>query len=620
MLNRILLPTILGILGYGFWISPNFNDIAAGVAIFLFGMFCMERGFTAFTGGALETVLKASTNRLWKSLSFGVVTTTLMQSSSLVSVISISFLSAGLLGLAEGIGIIFGANLGTTTGAWIVAGFGLKVKISAYALPMLVFGVILQMQKSKNARGVGWILLGLGFLFLGIHYMKEGFSAYADTLDLRAYAVPGVAGLLLFTLIGAAATVVMQSSHATLVLVITALGAGQITYENGLALAIGSNVGTTITAILGSLSASIGGKRLAGAHLIFNVITGVVALVFIRGFIVAVDELSAVIGIAEHDYTLKLAVFHTLFNLAGIALMTPFISQLVKLLERVLKGAKSLRDGPRYLDAASLEFPEIALQALTRETRHLVGNGYTLIAHGANLKRAQIGSNFRLESLLEPPSEVIEVDFDTQYDLMIKDIYSANVDFLTRAQARAPAEMGDRYQAVWQANTNLVAAIKAIKHLRKNLMVYSRSRNEPIRHEYNRLRIRIGRVLRALGAMTAEDDQADTMLSLDDIRVELLEADNYIRQSVDRLIRAGAITAKMATSLMNDSSYASDVVQHLLTTIAALLQAEAPAGSTDVGDFALDAEQLQTLANTMSLDHAEPVSPGSEHEKIETTR
>lgn len=198
MLRKITLPTMLLFLSYGFWISPDFKEISAGVAIFLFGMLALEEGFKAFTGGLLEQILKKTTSSVWKSLSFGVVSTTLMQSSSLVSVITISFLSAGLIGLAAGIGIIFGANLGTTTGAWLIAGFGLKVKISAYAMPMLVFGIILVFQKSKSLNGIGYILAGLGFLFLGIHYMKEGFEAFRDTIDLTAFAVGGYPGLFLF--------------------------------------------------------------------------------------------------------------------------------------------------------------------------------------------------------------------------------------------------------------------------------------------------------------------------------------------------------------------------------------------------------------------------------------
>jgi len=206
MLKKILIPTIFMILGYGFWVSPNFKEIAAGVAIFLFGMLALEEGFKAFTGGTLEKILRKTTDKLWKSLSFGIATTTVMQSSSLVSVITISFLSAGLITLTQGIGIIFGANLGTTTGAWIIAGFGIKVDIAAYAMPMLVFGVILVFQKNKTLNGIGYVLAGLGFLFLGIAYMKTGFETIGQSVNLAEFSMPGFNGLLVYTTIGILAT------------------------------------------------------------------------------------------------------------------------------------------------------------------------------------------------------------------------------------------------------------------------------------------------------------------------------------------------------------------------------------------------------------------------------
>ncbi|MBL4659714.1 MAG: Na/Pi cotransporter family protein [Alcanivoracaceae bacterium] len=219
-------------MGYGFWQNSHFKQIAAGVAISLFGMLAIEDGFQQLSGGMLERFLRSSTNRLWKSLNFGIITTTLMQSSSLLSILTISFLSAGLIDLAGGIGIIFGANIGTTTGAWLLAGFGLKVKLSAYSMPMLVFGIVFIFQKNKSFKATAWVLTGIGFLFMGIHNMKEGFDILRETIDLSLYSMPGFKGLLLYTLIGIVMTVVMQSSHATLVLIITALATSQISYEN----------------------------------------------------------------------------------------------------------------------------------------------------------------------------------------------------------------------------------------------------------------------------------------------------------------------------------------------------------------------------------------------------
>ncbi|MCG7908287.1 MAG: Na/Pi cotransporter family protein [Candidatus Thiodiazotropha taylori] len=564
MLRKILLPTIFVVLGYGFWVSPDFKEIAAGVAIFLFGMLSLEEGFKAFTGGILERILQRTTNRLWKSLSFGIVSTTVMQSSSLVSVITISFLSAGLIGLASGIGIIFGANLGTTTGAWLVAGFGLKVKISAYAMPMLVFGIILVFQKSKSLRGAGYILAGLGFLFLGIHHMKEGFEAFKDAIDLAAYAMPGLKGLLVYTLLGAAATVVMQSSHATLVLIITALAAQQISYENALALAIGANVGTTITAILGAMSSNVQGRRLAGAHLIFNVTTGLVAIIFIQQFLLAVNGVSDRLGIAEDDYTMKLAVFHTLFNLAGIIIMLPFTGQLVSLLERLLKKRERKVEEPLFLNEAAMELPESAMQAIRNEIGHLFENAHELIISALNLDPQKLRTSEDLKQLVETTPEVKKIDIDAIYERRIKTLYSAIIAYISEVQSTASEHFGEELYQLRQASRNIVEAVKDTKHLQKNLVRYTKSTNPKIQDQYNNLRLQLAVVLSELAAAKDDEEDETSLLSLDSVQLMLEESDVIANGDLDRLIRDNAISAEMATSLMNDSAYAYDVAGNLI--------------------------------------------------------
>ena len=178
----MLLPIIIGILLYWFWISPEFKEISAWVSIFLFWMIFLQDGFKTFTWWSLEKVLQKSTNKTWKSLLFGFSSATIMQSSSLVSLLTISFLSAELITLIQWIWIIFWANIGTTTGAWLIAAFWMKINLSVYAMPMLVFGLIFNLQKSKTLKWVGSILAGLGFLFLGIHYMKEWFESFQNSI------------------------------------------------------------------------------------------------------------------------------------------------------------------------------------------------------------------------------------------------------------------------------------------------------------------------------------------------------------------------------------------------------------------------------------------------------
>lgn len=570
MAKRILLPVIFLILAWGFASSGEFTEIAAGVAIFLFGMLALEEGFKAFTGGVLEKVLHNSTNRLWKSLGFGIVTTTVMQSSSLVSVITISFLSAGLIALAPGIGIIFGSNLGTTTGAWLVAGVGLKVDIAAYAMPMIVFGVVLLFQNSKLTKGSGYILAGIGFLFLGIHYMKNGFETFQDSIDLAQFAIAGYGGVLVYTLIGIAATVVMQSSHATLILSITALAAGQITYENSLALAIGSNVGTTVTAVLGAMGANVAGKRLAAAHFIFNAITGLIAIVFIFQLAEVVDLLSRSLGIAADNLTLKFAVFHTLFNVIGVTLMTPLIGGMVTFLERVLPEPVQDNSKPQFLNEATLEFPDTALKAIINECQHFFGNAYNYLARGLGVEEADLRSDKDLDQVMASARLDPDLDLEDLYERRIKELYSAIVDFAARAERDMVPEQVELLYHIKVAIRDIVQALKTMKHLHSNLVRYSTAENADIRAEYAKLSLAIAQVLRTIDR--TKEDATQTLATLRQQRKTVKAYDIVEQGAFQALIRENRISARMATSLINDTSYAKSIIAKLIKAARSLLE------------------------------------------------
>lgn len=596
MLKKIILPTILLILSYGFWISPDFKEIAAGVAIFLFGMLFLESGFKAFTGGVLERLLQRTTDKTWKSLCFGIVSTTVMQSSSLVSVITISFISAGLITLVAGIGIIFGANLGTTTGAWLVAAFGLKVNIAAYAMPMLVFGVVLTFQKSKYLKGIGSILAGLGFLFLGIHYMKEGFEAFKDSFDLAALAVDGYPGLFLFAVIGAAATVVMQSSHATLVLILTALAAAQISYENALALAIGANVGTTITAIIGSLSASIGGKRLAGAHLIFNLITGVIAIIFISQFSWAVDTFSAYAGIAADNYTMKLAVFHTFFNLVGVIVMLPFINRLATGLVSFLPEKVKRTAAPKYLNDSVMSFSDTLFLAVKKETWHLFDSAFEVIAHGLNLKREQILGEEDLSELVEKNQKVIDFDLDGLYENRVKVLYAAIIAFISKAQSTVPDTFAEELYHLRGSASAVVESVKHVKHMRKNTSRYMVSKNIHMRREYNVLRLRVAAILREIYHYRDDLENPVAVLELDSLKVESAEAKIRMNEHVSSMLRKEEITPLMATSLLNDFHYANEAADSLIYSAQNLLASHSSLVAEAAKDVILSEDEVQAIS------------------------
>ena len=587
---------MLLVLGYGFWVSPNFKAISAGVAIFLFGMLSLEEGFKAFTGGALDRLLKRATASTARSVLFGVISTSVMQSSSLVSVITISFLSAGLLTLTAGIGIIFGANLGTTTGAWLIAGFGLKVNIAAYAMPLLVFGVILMFQSSKSLKGIGYIFAGLGFLFLGIHYMKEGFETFKETINLAEYAVGGYSGVVLFTAIGIFATVVMQSSHATLVLIITALAAGQITYENALALAIDANVGTTITAILGAMSANEAGKRLAAAHLVFNVMTGAIAIAFIYQLVDVVNGASAMVGIADDDYTLKLAVFHSIFNLLGIVVMLPLLNKLVVWLERVVPEKKPEVDQPMYLSESSGEFPGTAVQAVRLETERVYQAALRIIINGLGMKNDQVLSDADLKQAVAEQRRIHKFDIDAMYERHIKGIYSAIVAFISRTQFSRSDESSTDLQLLREANTHLVEAVKDTEQMQENLVLYVGSANTIMRDAYNRLRVQIALVIRDLEDLRASGGGILESSALDALRLLADQDRKHNQEALGKLIGEGVITPNMGSSLINDSVFAHHISRNLIQAAQPLFATGGGDLTEAVRDIELDEDDLTEIA------------------------
>ncbi len=575
--KKIIFFSLMIVLSIVLFFNPNFKTIAAGVAILLFGMFFLEDGFRGLAQGPLQKLLKRATDKLYKSITLGAIVTALIQSSSLVSVITISFISAGLIDLAGGIGLIFGANIGTTATAWLVAGFGLKIKISALAMPMLIFGIIFSFQKSHLLKSLGNILAGLGFFFLGIHYMKEGFEVYKAHIDLSQYAVPGMLGVLIYTGIGIFITTILQSSSATLALILAALSTGQIEYENALALAIGANIGTTITAILGSISSNIAGKRLAAAHLIFNVVTGIVAMIIIYPLSQLVNYLAEVLGISPTDYTLKLALFHTLFNVLGVILMVPMLRRLERFLLRRFKEKPNKGiDEPKFLNPSILEMPSATIMALLDESKYLFKNAiFEIVAHALNIHRDDIKSDEKLKNVVRNSTESMDIDVEALYYLKVKKIYGEILRYATTALSKFHLSDGQikLINEIRVANRKMVELIRNVRELRKNIDKYMHSDNEHMRRAYNKFRRKVAKVLRIIYRFRKSEDKEKYRKQLHDLKRKAANSIHSTNKSIDKLIRENLIDANMASSLVNDNDNVNNLIKKLIN-IAELLYAE----------------------------------------------
>jgi len=563
-LSPIIILLLLGalfLLGH----YPDISTILGGIALFLLGMEYMESGFKAFSGGLLERVLEKSTNNTPKAITTGFLATALVQSSSLISIIVISFLSAELITLTSAVGVIFGSNIGTTATAWLVSVFGLKIKISIYAMPMLVMGILIPMFLKENSwKGIASIFIGLGVIFLGIGYMKEGFETLKEGIDLAQYAMAGYAGIFVYVLVGTVVTVVIQSSSATMAIIITALATGQIDYANALALAIGANIGTTVTAVLGALKSNENGKRLAVAHFIFNITTGVIAIAFIYQLTELVDYLAVFVGIGIENYTMKLALFHTIFNIIGVLAVSPFITVLVKYLN-TLFIPKGLNKGKqKYLDDAVLALPSTALSAIIMETKHLYENAFDIITHGLNLKKSNLLSTMELDVVVRDLHTHKSIDIDLFYNRWIKDLYGEIIDFSTKAQANMSPEYIEELYKLKLANRDIVEAVKGTKHLQKNLLKYTSNENEHIRAQYNDIRKGLAELLRNINTIATTDEEDVIILLLSKSKIHMERYDIITNGTLDKLIRKGLITNQMATSLMNDSDYAHSISKNLI--------------------------------------------------------
>lgn len=601
LLPLMTLSTLLALM-----LMPTMRPIAAGIAIFLFGMLTLEEGFKALTGGTLERLLTLSTASHGRALWFGTLASTLTQSSSLVSLLTISFVSAGLITLAGGIGIIFGANLGTTTGAWLMAGLGLKVDIAALAMPIITIGVLLALQRKPRPHGLGLALTGIGLLFFGIHHLKEGFVGLSSTLDISHLAIGGIRGLLIYTTIGILLTVLLQSSHAALLLIINALAVGQIDMGNALALCIGSNIGTTFTALISAVSANAAGKRLALAHTLFNVLTGIVALLLISPLTMLVSQGAHLLGFG-HDAPLQLALFHSLFNALGVLLFLPWVEALASQLERLFvrddrrsrmalpanrSDQRTLEAQPRYLSDASLQHADTLMQAVILEMRHLMDNAVGVITHSLFLHRRWVESDLALAKVVRrTPITAHFTPIDELYGRYIKNLYAALIAFSSKAQMTLNKSQSEELFALKSACRDLVNAVKDVKHLQKNLVRYADDENPYIREQYQQIRLRLAELLRALNRLDNSDEESALIIS--QLRLDQERQDILKNGVLDTLIRDQRITATMTASLLNDSHYVASIASHLIS-VAELLQTTSSAGlPTFARELSLDPDEVE---------------------------
>ncbi len=312
------------------------------------------------------------------------------------------------------------------------------------------------------------------------------------------------------------------------------------------------------------MSSNVQGKRLALAHLIFNMVTAIIAIAFIFQLVTAVDIFSAFLGIAEDNYTLKLAVFHTIFNTIGIVAMLPFMSKLVNFLMRVMPEKVYKKAEPKHLSDSSMDISDVAVDAVRKETVHLYDNAYEIIAHGLSLHRHDIESEKDLETLALDKGKPMDINIQEEYELGVKGLYGEIVAFISKAHPIMTPEQANDLFRVRAVGRDIVEAIKSTKHLHDNLNLYITSDNQYIQAEYNIIRIGLASVLRRLDVLRKSPGDVTDTIPLEAVSDEMQEHDREVHERLHQLIREDKITVAMATSLMNDATFAYNVASNLV--------------------------------------------------------
>lgn len=371
-------------------------QILGSLGLFLYGMKLMSEGLQKVSGERLRTVMRSMAGNRFKGVFSGTLVTAVIQSSSATTVMVVSFVNAGLLTLRESIGVIMGANLGTTTTAWIIAALGFKLELSSLALPLVGFGVIISFCKKPGWRSTGELFVGLGLLLMGLDFLKSSvpdMNTESVALEwLQRYSNMGFLSVLLFLMFGVLFTIIVQSSSVAVAITITMAAKGWIDLDLSAAIILGENIGTTITANIAAITANLAAKRAAIAHFVFNVLGVIWVLCVFYLFLemikwivplnpnpdaatlaaMGISNFDSLTGAAREAALMKLAIperlamFHTMFNFCNICLLISFVPQIEKITCWILRSKPDRKHRTavqrlEYLSSNVAEMGELAL-------------------------------------------------------------------------------------------------------------------------------------------------------------------------------------------------------------------------------------------------------------------
>ncbi|AJE48421.1 Na/Pi cotransporter family protein [Celeribacter indicus] len=498
-----------------------------GIGMFLVGMLLLTSGLKGLAGGQTRALLVRFTRTPLSGAITGALTTAVVQSSSVTTVAAVGFVASGMLTFSQALGIIFGANIGTTITGWLVATLGFKLDLGELALPLILAGALLQLSGRARLVLLGQAVTGFSLLFVGIDYLKDGLAAFSGVLTPSDFPPDTIIGRLELVAIGIAITLVTQSSSAGVATALAALGAGAINFPQAAALVIGMNVGTTFTALLATVGGGTMARRTGLAHVLFNLMTGLIAF-FLLGPFTAV----AAPWIAEGSGQIALVGFHSFFNGAGVALMLPVTRQFARLVEWLVPE----RGSPltRGLDPAVLGVPNIAAELAVATLARL---NTAVCDHLCRSLGADLPPDARLPARAEIEAALIELR-----------------DYLDRI--RLPADRPDLAATVAEC-------FHALDHLLRLLYRCDQRRRISALGDTPRLRRLRGLIVSAAARQARSPDDPATEEMLDRLRRLLHDQRKHPRDRIVEDAVFGRISDEIALARLDALRWLHRVAYHL---------------------------------------------------------
>lgn len=453
----------------------DFLTLIGSLGLFLYGMKMMSEALQKVAGSRMRKILSAMTSNRFLGVLTGFLVTTIIQSSSATTVMVVSFVNAGLMSLVESIGVIMGANIGTTVTGWIITLFGFKVKISAYALPMIGLGLPLIFSKNASRRSWGEFLVGFALLFLGLEYLKGSVPNIKENPEilsfLQNYTELGFGSTIIFLFIGTLLTIVIQSSSATMALTFVMCNQGWIPFHLAAAMVMGENIGTTITANLAAAVGNVSAKRAARVHLLFNVLGVVWMLLIFNRFVGGIDYfVSQKMGVSPTlsvaAIPTALSIFHTSFNVLNVLIFIWFVPVFEKIVIKMVPSSDNEDEEFRlkFITTGMLSTSELSILQARKEVHwfaQITQKMFDMVQKLITLEKdAKFNKKFARIEKYEGISDNVELEIANY----LAQVNQGRLSDVGRKRVRAMLKVVNDLESIGDSNYNLARSMVRMRN------------------------------------------------------------------------------------------------------------------------------------------------------------